>query len=102
MEGSAGPGAVRSRDLFPAALALAAASASAVLVGDESAWTVWLLFAPVAVALLPLVAGRARRLAMIVAAVVLTCWCVAALFSIGVLYVPATAAMAWAAATARR
>jgi hypothetical protein len=101
MEGSAGPGGVRPRDLLPAGLALAAAIVSAVVVGDESAWTIWLLFAPVAVALLPLAAGAARRVALIVAAVLLVCWCVAALFSVGVFYVPAAAAMVWAAVAAR-
>jgi hypothetical protein len=107
MESEAGPGTARprrDRDLLPAGLALAAAIVAVLLAGDESVWTVWLLFAPVAVALLPLAASNTgtRRTLQVLAAVLLVCWCVAALFSVGILYVPAAVAAAWAAATGGR
>ncbi|MGH2995962.1 MAG: hypothetical protein ACRDN6_02860 [Gaiellaceae bacterium] len=96
--------AVSPIDLAAAGLALAAAVASSFLVLEgESWWTIWLLFAPVAVACAPLVvAGRARRAARIVAAVLLSLWCLLALASVGIFYVPSAVATVAAAVRARR
>lgn len=96
--------AVSPIDLAAAGLALAAAVVASFLVLDgESWWTIWLLFAPAAVACAPLVvAGRARRVARIVAAILLVLWCLLALASVGIFYVPSAVVTIAAAIRARR
>jgi hypothetical protein len=93
-----------SLEFAAVAFALVAALVSLVLVGDEEWWTIWLLFVPVPVAGLPLVIaeGRARQIARIVAAILLLAWCVVALASVGLFYLPAAAAMITAAVRGRR
>jgi hypothetical protein len=76
-------------------------AASVVL--DEPWWTIWLLFVPAAVAALPLAvpAGRGRRVARIAAAILLVVWCLLALASVGLFYIPAALAMVAAAIRGR-
>jgi hypothetical protein len=84
---------------IPALLALAAGVVAVSIVLDEPWWTIWLLFVPAAVAALPLAvpAGRTRRIARIVAAALLVIWCLLALASVGLFYIPAALAMLIAA-----
>jgi hypothetical protein len=92
-------------DVVPAGLGLAAAIAAFVsLLGGESAWTRWLVLVPAAVAALPLgfADGRARQRARVAAAALLTCWCLLALASVGILYAPSALAMIVAAVRGRR
>jgi hypothetical protein len=93
-----------SLEVAAVALALIAALVSLLLIGDEEWWTIWLLFVPVAVAGFPLVLadGRLRQVARIVAAILLVAWCVIALASVGLFYLPAAAAVVTAAVRRRR
>lgn len=82
-------------ELLPPFLALAAAALALTLIGDEAWWTIWLLFVPAAIAASPISIspGRGRQIARIVAAVLLVAWCLVALASVGLFYVPAAVAM---------
>jgi hypothetical protein len=96
---------IASLDLVAAGLALAAAIASFGTVLDQESWLiVWLLFAPVAAASLPLaVSGvRARQVARIVASILLLGWCVIAAASVGLFYLPSAVAMIASAIRGRR
>jgi hypothetical protein len=77
---------------------------SLLLAGDEQWWTIWLLFVPAAAALIPLVLapGWPRQAGRIAAALVLVAWCLVALASVGLFYMPAAAAMVVAAIRGRR
>jgi hypothetical protein len=92
-------------DVVPPALALgAAAVGEASLLEGESLWTRWLLFVPVAAATLPFAfaVGRGRQRARVVGAVLLVCWCLVAIASVGVLYLPSAIAMIVTAVRGRR
>lgn len=92
-------------DIAPPALALAAVTVGFVsLLEGESLWTRWLLIVPVAAASLPLAfpLGRGRRRARVIAAVLLVCWCLVAIASVGILYLPSAIAMIVAAVRGRR
>jgi hypothetical protein len=92
-------------DLVPAVLGLVAAVVAFVtLLDGESAWTRWLVLVPAAVASLPLAFEhwRARQRARVVASVLLVCWCVLAIASAGILYLPSAIAMIVAAVRGRR
>jgi hypothetical protein len=94
-----------SLDIAATALALGAAVASViVLIANENWWTIWLLFVPVAAASLPLPvrSHRGRKLARIVASILLLAWCVLAAASVGLFYVPSAVAMIWSAVRGRR
>jgi hypothetical protein len=98
------PRAQSRLDLLSAGLGVAAAVvALATLLGGESVWTRWLVLVPAAVGSLPLVfAGwRARQRARVVAAVLLVCWCLLAIASVGILYLPSAIAMIVAAVRGR-
>lgn len=74
------------------------------LLEGESLWTRWLLLVPAAVASLPLALpqGRGRQRARVIAAVLLVCWCLLAIASAGILYLPSAIAMIVVAARGRR
>ncbi len=91
-------------DLLPAGLGLVgAAIAFFSLLGGESVWTRWLVLVPAAVGSLPLAFAhwRARQRARVIAAALLVCWCLLAIASVGVLYVPSAIAMIVAAVLGR-
>jgi hypothetical protein len=96
----------RSRlDILPPGLALAAAAIGMFsLLEGESLWTRWLLLVPAAVASLPLAFrhGRGRQRARVIAAVLLVFWCLLAIASAGILYLPSAIAMIVVAARGRR
>jgi hypothetical protein len=92
-------------DIVPPALALAAATVGFVaLLEGESLWTRWLLFVPAAAASLPLAfpRRRGRQRARVIAAVLLVCWCLVSIASVGILYLPSAIAMVVAAVRGRR
>jgi uncharacterized membrane protein len=84
-------------DLLPAALAVAAAIVALLsLLDGESAWVRALVLAPALVACVPpaLADERSRQRARAVVAVLLAAWCLVAIASAGLLYVPSAIAMA--------
>jgi hypothetical protein len=92
-------------DAVPPGLALAAGVIGVLTVLEgESLWTRWLLLAPAAVASLPLAFphGRRRQRARVLVAVLLCCWCLVAIASVGILYLPSAVAMIVAARRGRR
>lgn len=91
-------------DILSAALALVAAMIVVFsLLEGERLWTRWLVFVPAAVASLPLVFPHrsARQRARKIAATLLVIWCLVAIASVGIFYLPSAIVMIVAAARGR-
>ena len=85
---SAWPGTL-TLGAFGLSIAGVAAATAFIFASQDDPWGVrwWLVVAPVAISAFPLLVPK--NAARLLAALVLTAWCVVAMFSIGMLLVPA-------------